>query len=51
MLERFSHKCIPHKWNLVAKFKPLLDAYGRPYKDKGTYNDGGPYKVSVSGQE
>ena len=34
LLERFSHKCIPHKWNLVAKFKPLLDAYGGPYKDK-----------------
>ena len=23
-----------HKWNPVAKFKPLLDAYGGPYKDK-----------------
>ena len=34
LLERYSHKCIPHKWNLVAKFKPLLDAYGGPYKDK-----------------
>ena len=35
LLERFSHKCIPlHKWNPVAKFKPLLDAYGGPYKDK-----------------
>ena len=35
LLERYSHKCIPlHKWNPVAKFKPLLDAYGGPYKDK-----------------
>ena len=35
LLERYSHKCIPlHRWNLVAKFKPLLDAYGVPYKDK-----------------
>ena len=35
LLERYSHKCIPlHKCNPVAKFKPLLDAYGGPYKDK-----------------
>ena len=35
LLERYSHKCISlHRWNLVAKFKPLLDAYGGPYKDK-----------------
>ena len=35
LLERYSHKCIPlHKWNPVVKFKPLLDAYGGPYKDK-----------------
>ena len=35
LLERYSHKCIPlHRWNLVAKLKPLLDAYGGPYKDK-----------------
>ena len=35
LLERYSHKCIPqHRWNPVAKFKPLLDAYGGPYKDK-----------------
>ena len=35
LLERYSDKCIPlHKWNPVAKFKPLLDAYGGPYKDK-----------------
>ena len=28
LLERYSHKCIPlHRWNPVAKFKPLLDAY------------------------
>ena len=35
LLERYSHKCIPlHRWNPVTKFKPLLDAYGGPYKDK-----------------
>ena len=35
LLERYSYKCIPqHRWNPVAKFKPLLDAYGGPYKDK-----------------
>ena len=35
LLERYSHKCIPqHRCNPVAKFKPLLDAYGGPYKDK-----------------
>ena len=34
LLERHSNKCIPNKLNLVAKFKPLLDAYGGPYKDK-----------------
>ena len=35
LLERCSDKCIPlHRWNLVVKFKPLLDAYGGPYKDK-----------------
>ena len=35
LLERYSHKCIPHhRLNPVAKFKPLLDAYGGPYKDK-----------------
>ena len=34
LLERYSDKCIPQKWNPVAKFKPLLDAYGGPYKDK-----------------
>ena len=35
LLERYSDKCIPqHKWNPVAKFKPLLDAYGGPYRDK-----------------
>ena len=35
LLERYSHRCIPlHRWNPVAKFKPLLDAYGGPYKDK-----------------
>ena len=35
LLERYSHRCIPlHRWNPVVKFKPLLDAYGGPYKDK-----------------
>ena len=36
LLERYSHKCIPQhcRWNPVANFKPLLDAYGGPYKDK-----------------
>ena len=34
LLERYSNNCIPNKLNLVAKFKPLLDAYGGPYKDK-----------------
>ena len=35
LLERYSDKCIPqHRWNPVAKFKPLFDAYGGPYKDK-----------------
>ena len=35
LLERYSHKCIPlHRWNPVTKLKPLLDAYGGPYKDK-----------------
>ena len=34
LLERYSHKCIPHRWNPVTKFKPLFDAYGGPYKDK-----------------
>ena len=35
LLERYSDNCIPqHRWNPVSKFKPLLDAYGGPYKDK-----------------
>ena len=35
LLQRYNHKCIPlHRWNPVANFKPLLDAYGGPYKDK-----------------
>ena len=35
LLKRYSDKCIPqHRWNPVTKFKPLLDAYGGPYKDK-----------------
>ena len=34
LLEKYSDKCFPHRWNPVTKFKPLLDAYGGPYKDK-----------------
>ena len=34
LLEKYSYKCIPHRLNFIAKFKPLLDAYGGPYKDK-----------------
>ena len=35
LLERYSDNCIPqHRCNPVAKLKPLLDAYGGPYKDK-----------------
>ena len=36
LLERYSDKYIPQhcRWNPVEKFKPLLDAYGGPYKDK-----------------
>ena len=36
LLERYSDKCIPQqcKWNPVARLKPLLDAYGGPYKDR-----------------
>ena len=35
LLERYSDKCIPqHMWNPVSYFKPLLDAYGGPYKDR-----------------
>ena len=36
LIERYSHKCIPQhcRWNPVAQFKPLIDAYGGPYKDK-----------------
>ena len=33
LLERYSHKCIPYRWNPVPSLKPLLDAYGGPYKD------------------
>ena len=32
LLERYSHKCIPYRWNPVPSLKPLLDAYGGPYK-------------------
>ena len=34
LLEKYSHKCIPHRWNPVPSLKPLLDAYGGPYKDR-----------------
>ena len=36
LLERYSDKCISQqcRWNPVARLKPLLDAYGGPYKDK-----------------
>ena len=36
LLERYSDKCISRqfRWNSVARLKPLLDAYGGPYKDK-----------------
>ena len=48
LLERYSHKCIPHKWNPVAKFKPLLDAYGGPYKDKYRFWTGVTLMVRLS---
>ena len=36
LLERYSHKCLSQQCrrNPVARLKPLLDAYGGPYKDK-----------------
>ena len=36
LLERYSDKCFPQECRLnpVARLKPLLDAYGGPYKDK-----------------
>ena len=36
LLERYSDKCILQqcRWNFVARLKPLLDAYGGPYKDR-----------------
>ena len=37
LLERYSDKCIPCKWNPVPKLKPLLDAYGGPYRDGHRY--------------
>ena len=37
ILERYSNKCIPWRWNPVPKLKPLLDAYGGPYKDSYRY--------------
>ena len=33
MIEKYSHKCISHQLYIMTKFKPLLDAYGGPYKD------------------
>ena len=37
LLERYSDKCIPSNWNPVSKMKPMLDAYGGPYKDRHRY--------------
>ena len=37
LLEQYSGKCIPYKWNFVLKLKPLLDAYGGPYRDGHRY--------------
>ena len=37
LLERYSDKCVPSNWNPVSKMKPLLDAYGGPYKDRHRY--------------
>ena len=37
LLERYSDRCIPHNWNPVSKLKPLLDAYGGPYRDSHRY--------------
>ena len=37
LLERYSDRCIPHNWNPVSKLKPLLDAYGGPYRDSYRY--------------
>ena len=34
LLEKYGDKCFPVQWNPVANLKPLLDAYGGPYKDK-----------------
>ena len=48
LLERYGDKCIPHKWNPVAKFKPLLDAYGGPYKDKYRFWTGVTLMVRLS---
>ena len=49
LLERYSDKCIPqHRWNPVAKFKPLLDAYGGPYKDKYRFWTGVTLKVRLT---
>ena len=48
LLERYSHKCIPlHRWNPVAKFKPLLDAYRGPYKDKCRFWTGATLMVRL----
>ena len=49
LLERYSDKCIPqHRWNPVAKFKPLLDAYGGPYKDKYRFWTGATLMVRLT---
>ena len=33
LLEKYGDKCFPVQWNPVANLKPLLDAYGGPYRD------------------
>lgn len=34
LLEKYSDKCFTQQQNIVVKLKPLLDAYGGPYKDR-----------------
>ena len=34
VLEKHSHKCIALRCNPVPRLKPILDAYGGPYKDR-----------------
>ena len=48
LLEKYSYKCIPHRLNFIAKFKPLLDAYGGPYKDKYRFWTGVTLLVRLS---